>query len=190
MNNYYNHKLMSLFCSVGFIFLISFSPLYAQIKLERELIGAVVATSTSGSNDNLTQLEVDASVGETLIGYQEGDLILTIGFQQSEQVTSNVPFNDSDNREVKMPAPIVKVTAYPNPTVDNLTIDMGIHREKFVQLRLISSSGVVLTTRQVAGQQEVKFDQLENYPNANYFLQGIDHEGKSYNLATVMIIKQ
>lgn len=178
-------------CATVLILLVTTNSLEAQIRLERELIGAVVATSTSGSNSTSSQLEVDASVGETLIGYAEGDIILTVGFQQGDVIIQPLPFDDSEDQTVTQPAEIVKVTAYPNPTVNRLTIDLGIHTEKFSKLRLINSVGNVMMAIQVSlDQQVIVFDQLSSFPNGNYFLQGIGVDGRNHYLSTVMIVNQ
>lgn len=170
--------------------LIITAPLSAQLQLERELIGAIAAPVVV-SNGSQQQLQVDASFGESMIGYQEGDIIITVGFHQTR--TSEVggpPPGIAVTEEVQADeaAAEISVNAYPNPTVERLTVDLGNYNEKFTQLRIVDISGRTVKSQLVTGQQSIKFTQLDQLPNANYFLQGIDTDGRSHKLATVMVI--
>lgn len=166
----------------------SSAQLSAQLQLEREFIGAAAAVSTVVSNGNEQQLQVDASFGESMIGYQEGDIIITVGFHQTatrsgERGIGHVVEEDDD--EV---ASRVAVNAYPNPTVERLTVDLGDYREKFTQLRIIDVLGRTMKSHVVSGEELITFRQLDKLPNANYYLQGVSSDGELFQLATVMIV--
>jgi len=176
------------FILLAFPTLLIFSTsLSAQLMIERELVGAVAAVSTVLPTSGEPELQIDASFGESLIGYEEGDIIITVGFQQAKTKGIN-NLDEFDAPESQEQVTDVSVTAYPNPTVERLTVDLGEFREKFTRIRLIDSYGRTVMDRTVAGDQVITFRQLDQLPNANYFLQGIDDEGKLHQLSTVMIV--
>lgn len=160
--------------------------LSAQLQLERELIGAA-AIPTVLSNAGEQQLQVDASFGESMIGYKEGDITITVGFHQTKTTVQdgNIGHILPEEEDVTKK---VSVNAYPNPTVRKITVDMGDYREKFTQLRIIDINGKTVRRRDITGDQIITFHQLDNLPNANYFLQGIDTDGMFHQLTTIMII--
>jgi|GEM_PF-3512172 len=179
-------KFLQLLLLICLIFFSINTDLRAQLLLERELIGAVAATSTVVPSGNQQELQVDASFGESVIGYQRGDIVITVGFhqtdndQQERRIGSIVPENETDTE--------ISVRAYPNPTVERLSVDLGEYKEKFTELRLIDVYGRIVKQHSVSGNQIITFRQLNQLPNANYFLQGIDDEGKLHKLTTVLVI--
>lgn len=162
------------------------SSLNAQLILERELIGAAAAVGTVVSNGGEQELQVDASFGESMIGYEEGDIIITVGFHQTATRRSERRLGDAvpeDEGTAK-----TTVNTYPNPTVEKLTVDLGDFSEKITELRLIDVYGRTVKYREVSGEQLITFRELNRLPNANYFLQGVDANGKLHQLATVLIV--
>lgn len=181
-SNWFQH-----FCLVCLALTFINTSLSAQLIVERELIGAVVAVSSPTPDVGTQQLQVDASFGESMIGYQDGDIIITVGFHQTNTAEEQGEFGDFvEGGEVVSEK--VSVNAYPNPTVERMTVDLGDYREKFTQLRIIDIYGRTVKLRKIAGEQMVTFRELDKLPNANYFLQGIDVDGKFHQLATVLII--
>jgi len=122
MNNKYKTFFQSLLL-VCFGLLSTNTDLRAQLILERELIGAAAGVATVVSNGGTQELRVDDSFGETMIGYEEGDIIITVGFQQTDNDNDNSP----PNREAQDEDGTTKivVNAFPNPTVERLTVDLG-----------------------------------------------------------------
>ncbi|TXF90537.1 hypothetical protein FUA23_05420 [Neolewinella aurantiaca] len=162
----------------------------AQLILEREFVGAVATTSTRISEGTTQQLQVDASFGETMIGYEEGDIVITVGFHQPGSL--GVENNLGNRPGIQAPEEVVDVSvkAYPNPTISSLTVDLGPLYEDFRELRLVDVYGRTLVTRRINAQEQVTINQLEDLPNANYFLQGITKDGRLHQLSTIMVIKE
>lgn len=155
----------------------------AQLVLERELVGAAAASTTSSTGGDLL---VDASFGEPLIGFMDGgDLVVTIGFHQTGK-RPDAPGRERDD-EIEAAAEI-NVTAYPNPTVERLVVDLDGYQDDFNELRLVNVQGTTVRTVRIEDQTQVTFSALERLPNANYFLQGIGDGGEMYQLGTIMII--
>lgn len=168
------------------VLLVFSSSLDAQLILERELVGAVAATSSVVSNGNTQQLKVDASFGESIIGYEAGDIIVTVGFHQPSAMSQEGNLGDLTEDE---PASDKKnVVAYPNPTVEMLTVDLGTHGEKFREIRLVDVYGRIVKSQLVNDSQLVVMRQLSSLPNANYFLQGVGADGSLHQLTTIMIV--
>jgi hypothetical protein len=187
MHNNYSKWFQHLFL-VCLTLLVASDILSSQLILERELIGAV-AVPVVVSNGGAQQLQVDASFGETMIGYEEGDIIITVGFHQTpgEVQENNLGDLQAETEEIGAEAK-VQVNAYPNPTVERLTIDLGSFHENFEEIRLIDINGRTVKHRAVIDEQLITFTQLDRLPNANYFLQGIDKKGRLHQLTTVLII--
>jgi hypothetical protein len=187
MYNTYSKWFQHLFLMCLTI-LVASDTLSSQLILERELVGAV-SVPLVVSDGGQQQLQVDASFGETMIGYEEGDIIITVGFHQPSEAVqvNNLGDLQSQPEEVDAEAKI-KVNAYPNPTVERLTIDLGSFHENFEEIRLIDINGRTVKHRVVVDEQLITFTQLDRLPNANYFLQGVDKKGKLHQLTTVLII--
>lgn len=161
--------------------------LNAQITLERELIGAAAGVATIVSNGGSQELKVDDSFGETMIGYEEGEIIITVGFHQTRTADDNFPPPNLE-AETEDGTAKVSVNAYPNPTIERLTVDLGNYQDDFSELRLIDIYGRTVKTQRVNGQERMTFRGLDKLPDANYFLQGISKDGKLHQLAKVLIV--
>ncbi|MEL7532710.1 MAG: T9SS type A sorting domain-containing protein [Bacteroidota bacterium] len=118
----------------------AYLPNFAQVNLERQVMGAVGSYSTAGN------VQLSATAGEaastTLIS---GSLILTQGFQQDDRNY----WADALEDLLEL---VVDYEVYPNPTSDILTVKF--ESEKQVDLSLQISD---LTGRQLAGfRQQVE----------------------------------
>lgn len=171
------------------LLLLLVSPdLHAQLVLERELVGAAAGVATVVSGGGVQELKVDDSFGETMIGYEEGDIIITVGFHQTETVLGNLPPNLETEDEDEDGMAKVSVNAYPNPTIEKLTVDLGNYQNDFLELRLIDTYGRAVRVQQVNGQERMTFRGLNKLADATYFLQGISKDGKLHQLAKVLIV--
>lgn len=173
---------------VCLVLFLTGADLNAQLVLERELIGAAAGVATIVSSGGSQELKVDDSFGETMIGYQAGDIIITVGFHQTETSTDNSPPNLEAEVEVEDESTKISVNAYPNPTVERLTVDLGNYQDEFSELRLIDTYGRIVKSQQVNGRERMTFRSLDKLADANYFLQGISKDGKLHQLAKVLIV--
>ena len=176
----YQKLLPALFLGLGVALFLPDS-VQAQLVLEREFVGGATSYSEIG-----TGLQVDATFGQPLIGFAEGDLIVTVGFHQGAKGDGS-PGGAVPPAEPELTAR-VPVSAYPNPTVERLVVDLNEHRDAFREIRLVNAQGQVVRSTRTQGTPQVIFSSLEELPNANYFLQGVDGEGDLHQLGTVMII--
>lgn len=176
-------------CSMGacFVLLLISTGLNAQLVLERELIGAATGVATVISGGGAQELKVDDSFGETMIGYEEGDIIITVGFQQTGLTNENFPPPNLE-AETEVETTKISVNAYPNPTVERLTVDLGNYQDDFKELRLIDTYGRIVKTQRVSNQKRITFRGLDKLSDANYFLQGLSTDGKLHQLTKVLIV--
>jgi len=151
------------------------------------LIGSATGVARVISNGGTQELRVDDSFGETMIGYEEGDIIITVGFQQTETATNSLPPNLEAEVEDETTKSI-SVNAYPNPTIERLTVDLGSYQDDFLELRLIDVYGRVIKSQRVNGRERMTFRSLDKLADANYFLQGIDKDGKLHQLTKVLLV--
>lgn len=190
MNNNYTQSFQQLFL-MCFIFALMTSGINAQLILEREFVGAVATVSTNTSNGNIGELQVDASFGESMIGYKSGDITITVGFHQSGAADNRDNFGNRSVREetgYESESPLVN--AYPNPTVSRVTVDLGPFQDKFNELRLIDVFGRTVASNRVEGESQITISKLDDLPNANYYLLGIAKDGTLHQLSTIVLIKE
>ena len=182
---------ITLFSGLLIVFLVLLSGSSdAQLIIERELLGAV-STQTFASPASGQSLLVEASLGEPIIGYREGEIIIKVGFQQPSTTESDgdgfAPEVEEQPRE-EDEAVTIRVGTYPNPTVERLTVDLESVPGMFRELQLVDPFGRVMITKRVNGETTVVLTQLQELPNANYFLVGIDQRGRMHRINTIMII--
>ena len=183
-----NYTLSTNFSFFLFLFFTG-SFLNAQITLERELIGSATGVPTVISTGGSTQeLMIDDSFGETMIGYEDGDIIITVGFQQTETTVGEAPPNLGAEDGAEENLVKATVNAYPNPTIERLTVDLGVYQDKFTELRLISINGKTVQSKPVNGTEQMTFSNLDRLTDGNYFLQGIGKDGKLHQLTKVLIV--
>lgn len=126
---------------------------HAQVKQE-------VIASAGGYNLN-GNLSISWTLGETIIPtFQNGDLILTHGFQQQLIVTSV-----EENLEE-----LVKVTVYPNPASDNINISFDEPLDGEVRVFLINSQGKLVKTDVIGETIIEKQMNLQDFPSGVYYL--------------------
>ncbi|OAV43801.1 T9SS type A sorting domain-containing protein [Lewinella sp. 4G2] len=176
--------LMKLGCLVLLLGGVILFPcqLFGQLEIERELIGAAAYHSVS-NND----LSVDASFGEPLIGFSSGDLIVTVGFHQTESSAPG-PAPQTRAGNTNTADVEVDVAAYPNPAVERLVVDLAEHVNAFVELELVNLNGVTVRKLKTFEQPRVTFTNLTNLENATYFLRGINSRGKAFHLGKIVIV--
>lgn len=186
----HNHpKQFRVFWALLGLLLCGASSLTAQISLERELVGAVGAYSVPTPNTT-QELLVDDSFGETIIGYEAGDIIVTVGFHQPDISLEGRlgDLEETPEAEVTDNARAIDVNAFPNPTVERLTVDLGEHADRFVEIMLVDQAGRPVKTQLTEGRSVIKIDRLNTLPNANYFLIARDNDGQLHQVTTIMII--
>lgn len=160
----------------------------AQLTLERELVGSAVGPATIISG-NPQELLVDASLGEQEIGFVSDNIKLTVGFQQPTKL--NATNNENVHRE-ELPEEDKELTvsAYPNPTIERLTVELGEKADTFESLSLMSAFGRSVAQKRVSDVEAVVFEGLNGLPNGKYLVYGTRKNGSIEHLATVMVVNQ
>jgi hypothetical protein len=122
---------------------------------KQEVIASAGGYNTSGS------LSISWTLGETIIPtFQNGNLILTHGFQQQLLVTTV-----EENLEE-----LVKVTVYPNPASDNINIRFESPLDGEVTIQLINGQGKLVKTDVIEVSVTEKQLNLQDLASGTYFL--------------------
>jgi hypothetical protein len=152
------------FILITFLLTISVT---AQVKQE-------VIASAGGFNVN-GNLSISWTLGETIIPtFTNGNLTLTHGFQQQLIITSV---------EEKL-EDVVKVSVYPNPVSDNVTISFSVPLDGEVSVSLLNSQGKLMKTDIMEENIIEKQLNLQDFPPGVYFLRLI--KGKLSNVYKVV----
>ena len=133
-----------------------------------------VIASAGGYNVN-GALSISWTLGETIIPtFQNGDLILTHGFQQQLIITAV-----EENLES-----LVRVTVYPNPAGEMINIDFDNALDTEVTYQLINSQGKVVKTNIIEATVIETQVNLQELPGGIYYLKLI--KGKLSNVYKVV----
>ena len=148
----------------------------AQIRISRQVIATAVWSATPAGNSQ--QLKLTAHAGEVFVGTKRGDVRATVGFQQ--------PDDDVLVSVVTIGTRRLTVRAFPNPTIDHLTVDLAEAEDLLTELQLLDLHGRVLIRRRVTGLR-VEFPTIGQLPGASYYLRGLDAAGRPYALGTILL---
>lgn len=119
-----------------------------------------VIASAGGFNTN-GNLSISWTLGETIIPtFQNGNLILTHGFQQQILITAI-----EENLETP-----VKVTIYPNPASQMINISFDEALDSEVSFQLINSQGKIVKTNVIEATTIEKQVDLQDIPKGVYYL--------------------
>ena len=161
----------------------------AQFSIERELIGATTVV-VSPPSDEVAEggLLVDASSGEPLIGYTgPGAIEATIGFQQTFMFVAENPATRDRFTGGDAPDRLL-VSTYPNPTTEEVIVDLSEAKNDYQVLRLLGIDGVTVQVKAVINQQRTEFKQLSQLSAGTYYLQGIDANGNVHHLGSIVVL--
>ncbi len=137
-----------------FLLLSMFLALSANAQ-KQEVIASAGGYNTSGN------LSISWTLGETIIPtYQNGNLILTHGFQQ--QLIATAIEENIDNQ--------VKITVYPNPASDHLNIKFEEPLDAEVKIFILNSTGSLVRTDVMEITVLEKELNLQDLPAGTYFL--------------------
>lgn len=119
-----------------------------------------------------------ATAGEVFVGTQKGDIQATVGFQQPDDdvIVSILAFGDRE----------ITIKAYPNPTIDRLTVDLGDAVNDISEVHLLDLHGRQMISRKTTSRL-LQFPEVVNLPGGTYFLQGIDQAGQPHGLGTILV---
>jgi hypothetical protein len=141
------------------------------ISVYFSLIGVIsfaqTSVNTSGGEVKNSSGSVSYSIGQmayTSVSNANGSV--SQGVQQAYQIsTLNVgekAFNFS-------------LSAYPNPTQDNLNLRVGNYRQEQLMYRLLDTGGKLLSEAKVMNQETVI--EMQQLPNATYYVE-VHHDNK------------
>lgn len=148
----------------------------AQIRISRQVIATAVFSATPEGNSQ--RLKMTATAGEVFVGTKKGDILATVGFQQ--------PDDDVLVSVLTIGGREVTISAYPNPTIDQLTVNLGEAQNDVTEVQLLDLQGRVML-RRLTTTSILQFPEVIDLPGGTYFLRGIDRNKLPLHLGTVLI---
>ena len=79
---------------------------------------------------------------------------------------------------IKETALNISLTAFPNPTTDNLTLQISNYNNEKLMYQLFDMQGKQLSNGQVTAQQTQI--NMNGFPSATYFINVVNHENKKF----------
>ena len=114
--------------------------------------------SSAGDTYSNSSFQIDWSIGEPVIAtHSSGSYIITQGFHQNFYVVT----------AIKNPKTEVSITAFPNPTTDLITVNLGDSNNNNLII-LTDPSGKILQQKETNNKQELL--NLSDYTKGIYFL--------------------
>lgn len=149
------------------IFTLGFSAASNAQSLERQVIGS------AGGYEEESGYSLSFTVGEPVVETAiSGSLVLTQGFQQPDDITVGIKEMVKINMDYLI---------YPNPTMDNLTVQLTSDKavEVYISLHDMAGRQIELMDRKlmVNGVAKQHYD-LTSLAGANYMVVLTDKEGK------------
>ncbi len=141
------------------------------------MVQAQVSANASGGNATGSGGTVAYSVGQVVYTTNSGSGGTVAQGVQQTYVISNVGMKET--------ALNISLTAFPNPTVDDLTLEISDYNNEKLSYQLLDALGKQLNNGQVAAKQTQI--NMKSLPPASYFVNVLNHENKT--VQTFKIIK-
>jgi hypothetical protein len=128
----------------------------------------------------------DATGSGGTVAYSVGQVVYTTTTDASGTVSQGVQqAYEIFTVGIKETALNISLTAFPNPTMDNLTLQINDYNNEKLAFKLYDMQGKMLNSEQINAQQtQINTSSL---PSATYFIDVVNHENKK--VQTFKIIK-
>jgi hypothetical protein len=128
----------------------------------------------------------DATGSGGTVAYSVGQVVYTTTTDASGTVSQGVQqAYEIFTLGIKETALNISLTAFPNPTMDNLTLQINDYNNEKLAFKLYDMQGKMLNSEQINAQQtQINTSSL---PSATYFIDVVNHENKK--VQTFKIIK-
>jgi hypothetical protein len=125
------------------------------------------SVNTAGGNVANSNGSVSYTIGQVAyVSVSNANGSICQGVQQAYQIsTLNIEEKEFD----------FSLSAYPNPTQDNLNLRVGNYRQEQFVYRLLDTGGKLLGAEKLQSRETVI--EMQHLPNATYFVE-VHHEGK------------
>ncbi len=140
----------------------------------------IVAMCFSGSMQAQTSVNAsggDASGSGGTVAYSLGQVVYTSNTASTGTVNQGVQHAyEIYIVGIKEIAPNISLTAFPNPTAENLTLQISDYNNEKLSYQLFDMQGKALSTGQIVGQQTLI--NMNGLSIATYFINVLDQENK------------
>ena len=147
---------------------------HKKIKLSVLLLGIGITTQAQQAT---TASGGDASGSGGNVAYSIGQVVYTTNTSTSGTVIQGVqqPY-EIFTLVIKETELNISLSVFPNPTVDNLTLQIGNYNNEKLSYQLFDMHGKLLNNGQVTAQQ-TKINTV-SFPSATYFIHVVNQENK------------
>jgi hypothetical protein len=144
--------------------MISFKPNSIVLLIGMIWVGPAQAQQSANASGG------DATGNGGSVAYSIGQAVYTTNTGNAGTVAQGVqqPYEISDVSGIDNPSFNIVLSAYPNPTVASLTLNLGNADLSTLNFELYEANGKILERRKILSSSEVI--KLDNLPSATYFL--------------------
>jgi hypothetical protein len=148
------------------------------------LFGIAIVTAQAQESVNATGGNASGSGGTT--AYSIGQVVYTTNTGSNGSVAEGVqqPYEISIVLGIEVPEISLDILAYPNPTVNYLTLNVGNNELSNLNFQLFDINGRLIQNRNISNSIETV--DMENLPTATYFLKVTNNNNE---VKTFKIIK-
>ncbi len=151
-----------------------------RIKRSKNSGLLIVVMCFSGSMQAQTSVNAsggDASGSGGTVAYSVGQVVYTSNSASTGTVDQGVQHAyEIYTVSIKEIAMNISLTAFPNPTTENLTLRISDYNNEKLSYQLFDLQGKALNTGQIVGPQTLI--NMNSLPRATYFLNVLDQENK------------
>jgi len=147
-----------------FVFIIVHIPFNAQIISHETLVSAGETYSNSYAQISWTLGGIQSTT------YNNGDVIITQGFMQSDLSVTTISKHIEDNN--------YSVKVYPNPVKDNLNIKFDPNNKEDLLIYLYNITGKQILTKTLKNNNKIETINFKKLNNGIYFLKTLSSDGK------------
>lgn len=154
------------------------APYSYNVTTAQPFVPEVVATA--GDYFVYGSVSLEYSIGEVVIETYTGtQTLITQGFHQAKYVITMISEIASDD---------YSISVYPNPTSDNITIDISARAGGNLKLKLFDAQGKLLINEKVKSEEKTKIINLQTFSKGVYLLNiynDQDKQIKSYKIEKI-----
>ena len=151
--------------------MLSLLLLSCGIAVQAQQTSVAAGASASGSGGN-----VSYSVGQVVYTTNNGtNGSVSQGIQKAYEI---IPLGITEKNQS------VLLTAYPNPTTNNLTLDIKDYKNEKLSYELIDYQGKILISKQISGKQTQV--NTESLPSGVYIIKILDQKNSNFQIFKII----
>lgn len=148
-----------------------------RFKISGFFIVALCFTGSLRAQTSVNASGGDASGSGGTVAYSVGQVVYTSNTASTGTVDQGVQHAyEIYTVGIKEIALNISLTAFPNPTMENITLQISDYNNEKLSYQLFDLQGKALSNGQIVGQQTLI--NMNNLPRATYYINVLDQENK------------